>query len=59
MYFAAAAILYEVVLVPNIPGAPPLAQIIGVIGKSTGALWNNIFGTSLVALIYVFTRLYK
>jgi len=31
LYFAAAAVIYEVVLVKFVPGAPPLAQIIGSI----------------------------
>jgi hypothetical protein len=49
LYFAGAAIAYELVLTKLFPDVPALDQIIGVISRSTGTLIRYFTGSILLA----------
>jgi hypothetical protein len=49
LYFASAAIAYELVLSKIFPDVPTLEKVIGVISRSTGTLIRYFTGTTLLA----------
>lgn len=49
LFFASAAIVYELVLTKLFPDVPALGQIIGVISRSTGTLIRHFTGPALLA----------
>ena len=51
LYFAGAAIVYQLVLIKVFPQAPDLSSIVGAITRSTGSLIRYFMGSTILATL--------